>query len=104
LAGDMHLSLSLPSLWYEIHLVTPSMNTYGVTLPGAPLPVEAFNDVLGWTFTNTGSDQIDHYALRLDSTGTRYWYEQEWRDLELVPDTIWVRGQEPVIDTLYYSH
>ena len=31
LAGDMHLSLWLPSIWYEVHLVTPSMNTYGVT-------------------------------------------------------------------------
>src|SRR5690606_41416289 len=54
LAGDMHLSVTMPAIWYEAHLVTPAMNTYGVTIPGAPLPVEAYNESLGWAFTNTG--------------------------------------------------
>lgn len=104
LAGDMHLQLSLPSIWYEVHLVTPTMNTYGVTVPGAPLPVEAFNETLGWTFTNTGADQIDHYALKLDSAKTHYRYLNGWRKLRLVRDTIEVAGDEPIIDTLRYSH
>ncbi|HET6567054.1 MAG TPA: penicillin acylase family protein [Rhodothermales bacterium] len=104
LAGDMHLNLSLPAIWYEVHLVTPTMNTYGVTIPGAPLPVEAYNDYLGWAFTNTGADQIDHYALKLDASGRRYRYEGQWRDLKAVPDTIRVKGADPVVDTLYYAH
>jgi penicillin amidase len=104
LAGDMHLSLSLPAIWYEAHLVTPSMNTYGLTVPGAPILVEAFNDHLGWAFTNTGADQIDHYALALDSTGTRYRFGDGWRDLEFVIDTIRVNHGTPVLDTLRYSH
>ncbi|GIV61717.1 MAG: penicillin amidase [Rhodothermaceae bacterium] len=104
LAGDMHLALTLPAIWYEVHLVTPTMNTYGVAVPGAPLPVEAFNDHVGWAFTNTGSDQIDHYALDLDSTRTRYRYEGAWRDLEVVLDTIRVKGGASVVDTLYYAH
>ena len=104
LAGDMHLSLSLPPIWYEAHLVTPSMNTYGLTIPGAPLLIEAYTDDVGWAFTNTGADQIDHYALELDSSGTRYRFEGEWRDLRREVDTIRVNGGTPVIDTLYYSH
>ena len=104
LAGDMHLLLTLPAIWYEVHLVTPEMNTYGVTIPGAPLPVEAFNDHLGWTFTNTGADQIDHYALELDAAGTQYRYQGGFRPLEAVLDTIYVNGGAPVIDTLYYAH
>ena len=104
LAGDMHLSLSLPAIWYEAHLVTPTMNTYGVTVPGAPLPVEAFNRHVGWAFTNTGVDQIDHLALEVDSTQTRYRYAGGWRNLEWVPDTIRVKGSAPVVDTLYYAH
>jgi penicillin amidase len=103
LAGDMHLQLRLPSIWYEAHLVTPEMNVYGVTVPGAPLPVEGFNEHLGWTFTNSGVDQIDHYAVKLDSSETRYRYLNEWRPLELVPDTIEVAGSAPVIDTLRFS-
>jgi len=104
MAGDMHLSLSLPSIWYEVHLVTPSMNAYGLTIPGAPVLVQAFNRKVGWTMTNTGSDQIDHYALELDSTGTQYRYEETWRDLRRVIDTIQVNRGTSVRDTLYYSH
>lgn len=104
LAGDMHLSVTLPSIWYEVHLVTPAMNTYGVTIPGAPLPVEAFNTHLAWAFTNTGSDQIDHYALEIDTSGTRYRYEGVWRDVDVVLDTIHVKGETPVVDTLRYTH
>ena len=104
LAGDMHLSLTLPAIWYEVHLVTPTMNTYGVATPGSPMPVEAFNENLGWAFTNTGSDQIDHYALDLDETGHRYRFGDGYRDLEVVLDTIRVKGRDPVLDTLYYAH
>ncbi len=104
LAGDMHLSVTLPPIWYEVHLVTPTMNSYGVTIPGAPLPVEAFNNYLGWTFTNTGSDQIDHYAIELDAARTRYRYEGAWRDLDVVLDTIRIKGDDAVIDTLRYAH
>jgi len=104
LAGDMHLSLSLPPIWYEAHLVTPTMNTYGLTIPGAPTLIEAYTDEIGWAFTNTGADQIDHYALELDSSGTRYRFEGEWRELRSEIDTIRVNRGNPVIDTLYYSH
>ena len=104
LAGDMHLSLSLPAIWYEVHLVTPTMNTYGVTIPGAPLPVEAFTDHIAWAYTNTGSDQIDHLALELDESKARYLFNDAWRDLEIVIDTIEVNRGSPAIDTLYYSH
>ena len=104
LAGDPHLSMTLPSIWYEMHLVTPTMNIYGVTPPGAPALVNAFNDYVAWSLTNTGADVIDHYALELDHTGTRYWFEEGWRDLDIVLDTIEVKGHAPVVDTLYYAH
>ncbi len=104
LAGDMHLAVTLPSIWYEVHIVTPTMNTYGVTIPGAPVPVSAFNDHIAWAFTNTGSDQIDHYLLDTDDEGRRYRYENSWRDFEMVSDTIPVKGGNPIVDTLRYTH
>lgn len=104
LAGDPHLGLSLPSIWYEVHVVTPTMNTYGVTLPGAQTPVIGFNDYAAWTFTNTGSDQLDHLALQLDATGLQYRYEDAWRPLVAMLDTIYVSGGDPVVDTLWYAH
>lgn len=104
LAGDMHLSLSLPSIWYEVHLVTPSMNAYGLTIPGAPVLVQAFNRHVGWTMTNTGADVIDHLSLTLDSTRSQYRFEGTWRDLRQVVDTIQVNGAPAVQDTMYFSH
>ncbi len=104
LAGDMHLPVTLPSIWYEAHLVTPSTNAYGLTIAGAPVLVQAFNRHVGWTMTNTGTDQVDHYALELDSTRTQYRYEGKWRDLRKQVDTIHVNGAAPVLDTVYFSH
>lgn len=103
LAGDMHLELTLPAIWYEIHIATPSMNTHGVVIPGAPLPVEAFNERHGWTFTNTGADQIDHYRLEVDSSRTSYRFNEKWSPFDLSIDTIAVRGREPVIDTMRFT-
>ncbi|MFO8098077.1 MAG: penicillin acylase family protein [Salinibacter sp.] len=103
LAGDMHLSLSLPSIWYEAHLVTPTTNAYGLTIPGAPVLIQAFTRTVGWTLTNTGADQIDHYALPLDSSRTRYRFEGEWHALRREIDTIDVNHGAPVLDTLYYA-
>ena len=104
LAGDMHLSLWLPAIWYETHVVTPSMNTYGVTIPGAPLPVEAFNDRLGWAYTNTGSDQIDHMALTLNASGSHYLFDGEYREFSEVVDTLHVKGEESIVDTTRFAH
>ncbi len=103
LAGDMHLRVTLPAIWYEAHLVTPDLNLYGVTVPGAPFLVEAFNDSLAWAFTNTGSDQIDHIALETNEEQTKYRVGGRWKSFEVVPDTIVVRGSAAVVDTLVYS-
>ncbi|MXY07458.1 MAG: penicillin acylase family protein [Rhodothermaceae bacterium] len=103
LAGDMHLALSLPSIWYEVHLVTPSMNTYGVLAPGAPLPIEAFNDHVAWAYTNSGLDAMDHYLLQLNEDRSSYRFDGQWRSLKMQPDTIYVKNTAPVIDTLILS-
>ena len=37
LANDTHLELTIPSIWYEVHLTAPGWNVKGFTLPGAPM-------------------------------------------------------------------
>ncbi|NND71478.1 MAG: penicillin acylase family protein [Rhodothermales bacterium] len=103
LAGDMHLGLSMPAIWYETHLVTPSLNTYGVTIPGAPLPVEAFNEYVAWAFTNTATDQIDFMELDLDPDGQGYYMDGSLKAFEEIPDTIFVKNSTPVVNPLRYS-
>lgn len=104
LAGDMHLALTLPSIWYEVHMVTPSMNTYGVVSPGTPVPIEAFNDHVAWAYTNSHIDGIDYYQLKLSQDKKSYRFNGYGRLLQLLPDTIFIKGEEPVIDTLRISH
>ena len=61
LANDTHLELSIPPIWYEVHLTAPGWNVKGFTLPGAPLVVIGHNDKLAWGFTNNGADVQDLY-------------------------------------------
>ncbi|MDE2730856.1 MAG: penicillin acylase family protein [Bacteroidota bacterium] len=104
LGGDMHLSMSLPSIWYEAHLVTDSANIYGVLAPGTPVLVQALNDYLSWTITNSGLDAIDHYVLQLNEEATHYLYDRQWEPVIRIPDTFRIKRAEAVTDTLLYTH
>jgi penicillin amidase len=64
LCNDPHLGLNLPSLWYEMQLTAPGINTYGASLPGAPGIVIGFNDKISWGFTNNYRDVKDFYEIR----------------------------------------
>lgn len=63
LCNDPHLTMNLPSIWYEIHLVSPTINVYGASLPGAPCVISGFNDAIAWGVTNGGRDVRDWYAI-----------------------------------------
>ncbi|MFL5583000.1 MAG: penicillin acylase family protein [Gemmatimonadaceae bacterium] len=109
LAGDPHLGMTLPSIWYEAHLVVPGrLDVYGVTIPGAPSIVIGFNRDVAWTFTNTdAADVIDYYAEQVDDAArpTRYMLDGAWRPLRRVveeyraPD-----GSVAATDTVLYTH
>ncbi|HWA15613.1 MAG TPA: penicillin acylase family protein, partial [Gemmatimonadales bacterium] len=67
LAGDQHLELTLPAIWYEVHLkVADSLDVYGVTIPGVPTVVIGFSRAVAWTFTNTEADVLDLYQETVD--------------------------------------
>jgi len=108
LAGDPHLDLTLPSTWYEAHLVVPGrLDVYGVTFPGAPVVAIGFNRDLAWSFTNTGADVLDFYGEVLDDSvqPTRYRLDGGWqpldRRLEEYRDR---RGRVVATDTVYFTH
>ncbi len=104
LAGDMHLTLSLPAIWYEAHMITPTTNVYGVTFPAVPGIVEGITPTIAWAFTNTGSDQLDTYRIQLNAERTQYFFDGTWRDLEIKTDTIRVKDADPVPITIPYTH
>ncbi len=91
LADDPHLPLNLPSLWYEVHLVTREYNVRGVTLPGVPFVVIGFNEHVAWGLTNSQIGVTDFYLETVE--GDRYLFRGEWRPLQRVEEVIRVRGQ-----------
>ncbi len=108
LAGDPHLELTLPSVWYEMHIVVPGrLDVAGVGFPGVPGVIIGFNRDVAWTFTNTGSDVNDYYAEVVDDTvhPTRYRMDGAWRPLEKRIEIY--RDQAGSViktDTLYFTH
>ncbi len=59
LAGDPHLALGFPALWYLAQIDTPEGVLVGATSPGVPLLVLGHNGRIAWTFTTNGADVQD---------------------------------------------
>jgi len=108
LAGDPHLDLTLPSIWYEVHLVVPGVeDVYGVTVPGLPAIAIGFNRDLAWTFTNTEADLMDRWVEEVDDPARprRYRVDGAWLPIELRPEVyLGPRGDTLALDTLRFSH
>ncbi|MDA8249577.1 MAG: penicillin acylase family protein [Rhodospirillales bacterium] len=62
LAGDPHLGLNFPSLWYLARLDWPGGTRAGATAPGVPFLVIGHNGHIAWTFTTTGADTEDLFV------------------------------------------
>ncbi|MBX7118076.1 MAG: penicillin acylase family protein [Gemmatimonadaceae bacterium] len=108
LSGDPHLQLTLPSIWYEAHLVVPGqLEVYGVTFPLAPVVPIGFNREVAWTATNTGADVLDFYREVVDDTvaPTKYRVDGQWRDLVVREERYrGKQGEVLAVDTLRRTH
>jgi penicillin amidase len=104
LANDPHLSLSLPSIWFQVQLHTPQQNCYGVALPGVPGVIIGFNNDIAWGVTNVGHDVSDWYKVQwADAARTQYRVDGTARLVQLRVETIAVKGKPPVLDTVRYT-
>lgn len=98
LANDPHLPLALPFSLYENDLHGGRFNTSGFTFPGIPLVLFGHNQRIAWGITNTSADVEDAYIEKLDDpqNPTQYEFMGAWRKLEIAPETILVKGEDPV--------
>lgn len=102
-ANDMHLNIGVPNIWYRASIVVPdpsdppaTLRLDGVTLPGLPVLVVGSNGHVAWGFTNTGGDWSDLVRIEPDPTdANRYRTPEGWRALEVVRETIAVKGEPP---------
>ncbi len=104
LCNDPHLSLNLPSIWYECHIVTPAFNCYGATLPGMPGIIIGFNEHIAWGSTNAGHDVMDWYQIEwADDKQTQYWMDGQKKEVEMTVEEYQIRGAQAVRDTIKYT-
>jgi len=108
LSGDPHLELTLPSIWYEVHMVVPGeMDVHGVAIPGLPTVAIGFNRDVAWSLTNTGADVLDFYRETVDNEErpTRYMLDGEWQPLERrIEEYRDPKGAVIATDTVRYTH
>ena len=105
LCNDPHLTLSLPSIWYTIHLSAPGYNTMGASLPGSPGVITGFNDSIAWGVTNAQRDLVDWYRITFrDASMDEYLVDGEWRKTTKKVETFRVHGVGDYYDTIVMTH
>ncbi len=104
LCNDPHLGLTLPSIWFELQINTPTSNVYGVCLPGVPGIVIGFNETSAWGVTNVGHDVVDWYKINwTDAKKEKYLVDGKEESAALKVEAYKVKGQETVYDTVRYT-
>ncbi|MEO6190107.1 MAG: penicillin acylase family protein [Saprospiraceae bacterium] len=101
LCNDPHLSLNLPSIWYEQQIITPEFNVYGVSFAGIPGVVIGFNKDIAWGITNAAWDVQDWYKITwTDDNKTSYLMDGKNEKTDYRIEKILVRGKNAVYDTI----
>ncbi len=111
LSDDMHLTATVPGLWYEADLqaaasaASVAFHAAGLTLPGTPFVIAGHNDHVAWGFTNLGGDVQDVYIERTRGTpgGAEYLAGSgsgraagTWQPIRYQHEIIRVRGRANV--------
>ncbi|MFZ4559206.1 MAG: penicillin acylase family protein [Saprospiraceae bacterium] len=104
LANDPHRALSAPSLRYMAHLVAPGWNVIGGGEPTIPGISIGHNEHGAWGLTifSTDAEDLLVYETHPDNPDL-YRYNGKWEKMEVVYDTIFVKGAAPERVALRYT-
>jgi penicillin G amidase len=105
LANDMHLSLSVPGIWYQMHqVVEGELNVTGLVLPCTPFVICGHNDSIAWGMTNTFVDNVDFYEETINpADSTKYRYNGEWLSFENRKTVIKTKNGDEIEKTLVFT-
>jgi penicillin amidase len=112
LANDPHLSIQMPSIWFEIglHCQTVSdacpYDVTGFALPATPGIVIGHNQRIAWGLTNVGPDTQDLYLLKINPDNPlQYKWNEGWRDMKVYDETInFGNGKPPITIKVRETH
>jgi penicillin amidase len=101
LANDPHRALAAPSLRYMVHLHAPGWNVVGGGEPTIPGISIGHNEHGAWGLTVFEVDSEDLLVYDIDPKNPlRYKYNGSWEEMQIIPDTIKVKGAADV----YVNH
>jgi penicillin amidase len=103
LAGDPHITSTIPDVWYTIEHSAPGLEMRGGSMPGFPGLVIGQSPRIAWSFTNVMADVQDLFVERIENG--EYEFEGEWRPLTVHREEIGVAGRaEPELLEVQETH
>lgn len=101
---DPHLRWEGMAVFYEARVHAGDDAMCGFWIVGAPFPVLGHTANVAWACTTGGPDTADVYAVELNPENPlQYRCDGEWRDFQLAPIEIRVKGAEPFQRPALYS-
>jgi penicillin amidase len=93
MAGDPHLHLTLPTIWYQLTEDSPGYHTSGVSLPGTPLVLIGHNQHIAWSLTDAQNQQTFFYEEQEDSAHpNQYFWKGAWHTYQTASYDIPILG------------
>lgn len=105
LAGDPHLGISSPSIWYEVNLSTPEFYISGATIAGAPIVLLGQNEYFAWSLTNIMADDTDFFIEKFAATDSNLVLQSmendrpKWDTIRVEHEYITVKGGTKMVHT-----
>lgn len=87
-AVDFQSQATIPSQWYEVHIHLPERSIYGITMPGLPGLIAAYNGQTAWAISKTSVDQLDFVHLEVTPDHKQYKLGDSWVNFKETTHTI----------------
>lgn len=102
LCNDMHLMLSMPSLWNMGHIKCGAYEVAGMSVAGVPAIVAGYNGSLAWGMTMVMADNQDIFLEKLESRQGRlhYLYKGSWVPTIERREIFKIKGKAPLAITV----
>ena len=93
LAGDPHLHLTLPAIWFQLTIDSPTYHAAGVSIPGTPVVLIGHNQHIAWSLTDAQNQQTFYYVEKEDAAHPdSYFWKGQWKPYDKIAYDIPVKG------------
>jgi penicillin amidase len=104
MAGDPHLHLTLPAIWYQLDARSPGYTFSGVSIPGVPLVLIGRNQHISWSMTDVQNESTLFYVEKTDRAHPhQYYWNGAWQSMQHLVYTIPVKGRASVRQDVYLT-